>query len=242
MTEIIEALRGFGLSEYESKVLVALFRASELTAKEVSTLSGVPRTSVYQVIDSLKKRGFVEQSYTKPQKFRALPLEYILKSLRDDSERNLKLIDQELSSLVKQEREEKEEIWVVYGESFLNRFFDLLKQAEKSIKLVSSKLPDEWLDKIIEVLKNKKALSVEIVTHSYTAQYLESRLDGVEIYRLEREMGKQIVNGLLIVDEKLSMSFFFKNKSDCIAIWSSGKGLASFYSYFVELVKAKSNR
>jgi len=57
--KLIEALKDFGLSEYEAKVLLTLIAKGELTAKEISEFSGVPRTSVYEVVRSLTNKGLV---------------------------------------------------------------------------------------------------------------------------------------------------------------------------------------
>lgn len=52
--------RGFedlGLTPYEARVLVALLRVGSATTLQLARVSGVPRTSTYQVLESLHSQG-----------------------------------------------------------------------------------------------------------------------------------------------------------------------------------------
>src|SRR5512136_371894 len=46
-----------GFSEYEAKAYVALLRKSPVTGYELSKLSGVPRSMIYEVLGKLTTRG-----------------------------------------------------------------------------------------------------------------------------------------------------------------------------------------
>lgn len=49
-----------GLRPYAARVLVALLSAGSANSAQLAELSGVPRTSVYQVMDALADQGLVE--------------------------------------------------------------------------------------------------------------------------------------------------------------------------------------
>ena len=59
MMELVEVLKYFGLSKYEAKALLTLLSKGELTAKDIAELSGIPRTSVYDVMNLLESKGLV---------------------------------------------------------------------------------------------------------------------------------------------------------------------------------------
>jgi len=70
--EVVDKLKGLGLTEYESKVYYALTRNSGLTAEEVSRLSGVPLTRVYSVLAGLQSKGIIVEVAGRPKRFDAL--------------------------------------------------------------------------------------------------------------------------------------------------------------------------
>lgn len=53
-------LQELGLRPYETRVLVALLSAGTANTAELAELSGVPRTSIYQVMRSLTQQGMAE--------------------------------------------------------------------------------------------------------------------------------------------------------------------------------------
>lgn len=68
----VDLLQQLGLKEYEARCLVALTRLPRGTAKEISEVSQVPRTRVYDAIRVLESKGLVEVQHTSPQQFRAV--------------------------------------------------------------------------------------------------------------------------------------------------------------------------
>lgn len=57
MERIVEKLGLIGLTEYEAKVYLALLEVHLNTATKVSEKSGVPRTRIYSVLESLARKG-----------------------------------------------------------------------------------------------------------------------------------------------------------------------------------------
>ncbi|MEM4645845.1 MAG: helix-turn-helix domain-containing protein, partial [Archaeoglobaceae archaeon] len=95
---MIEVLKFFGFTEYEAKAIATLIAKGDLTAREIAELSGIPRTSVYDVMASLKAKGFVEE-IGKPAKFRALPAEELISILSRRAKENLELLREEMSKI-----------------------------------------------------------------------------------------------------------------------------------------------
>jgi sugar-specific transcriptional regulator TrmB len=57
MESVVEKLRQVGLTEYEAKAYLALLNTYLSTATKVSENSGVPRTKIYSVLETLKNKG-----------------------------------------------------------------------------------------------------------------------------------------------------------------------------------------
>ena len=86
LDEAVTALQELGLKEYEAQCFVGLSRLSSGTAKQLSEITDVPRTRVYDAIRLLEAQGLVEVQHSSPQRFRAVPLEEATETLRDQYE------------------------------------------------------------------------------------------------------------------------------------------------------------
>ena len=71
--EFLSRLRKiFDLNLYEVKVWTALLSRGTSTAGELSSISDVPRSRTYDILESLEKKGFIVMKLGKPIKFFAL--------------------------------------------------------------------------------------------------------------------------------------------------------------------------
>ncbi|WP_240334713.1 TrmB family transcriptional regulator [Halorussus sp. MSC15.2] len=74
-TRAARLLQQLGLKEYEAKCFVVLTRKGTATAKQISEITDVPRTRVYDAIRVSEAQGLVEIQHTNPRQYRAVPLE-----------------------------------------------------------------------------------------------------------------------------------------------------------------------
>jgi sugar-specific transcriptional regulator TrmB len=79
-------LQQLGLKEYEAKSFVALVRLPRETAKEISEISEVPRTRVYDAVRVLESKGLVEVQHSSPQRFRAVSIDEAIETLHREYE------------------------------------------------------------------------------------------------------------------------------------------------------------
>ncbi|MCQ5375675.1 MAG: hypothetical protein NO474_03655 [Methanomassiliicoccales archaeon] len=68
-SEILISLRRVGLSDYESKAYIALVAQGHGTAEEVARIGGIPRTSSYKTLESLRSKGFIRMNESRPALF-----------------------------------------------------------------------------------------------------------------------------------------------------------------------------
>ena len=72
----------FDLNLYEVKVWTALLSRGTSTAGELSTISDVPRSRTYDILESLEKKGFIVMKVGKPIKFVALKPEEVVERVK----------------------------------------------------------------------------------------------------------------------------------------------------------------
>lgn len=83
--ELINKIKDyFELNIYETKVWLALLGKGSASAGEIATISGVPRSRTYDVLESLEKKGFALIKLGKPVKYLGVKPKIILEKLKNN--------------------------------------------------------------------------------------------------------------------------------------------------------------
>jgi hypothetical protein len=84
MKNAAELLRRVGLTEYEAKTYLALLNTHLSTATKAAEKSGVPRTRIYSVLETLKEKGWVKVYSGVPLLFRAVEPMAVFEKAKED--------------------------------------------------------------------------------------------------------------------------------------------------------------
>lgn len=140
LAEATETLQQLGLKEYESKCFVGLSHLSTGTAKQLSEITDVPRTRVYDAIRILEAQGLVEIHHSSPQEFRAVSVTEAADTLRDQYEERVQRLETALEDTTRIEPDtddEVQEVWSMSGrDAIANRTRNLLDDATEEVVLV----------------------------------------------------------------------------------------------------------
>lgn len=140
-SQAVELLQKLGLKEYEARAFVALARLPQGTAKEISDISDVPRTRVYDAVRVLETKGLVEIQHSNPQQFRAVDVDEAASILRTEYENRADSLEEALQGVepapVEDEDDTANEVWALSGRaSIATRTEQLVGEAEDEIVLV----------------------------------------------------------------------------------------------------------
>jgi sugar-specific transcriptional regulator TrmB len=153
----VEGLQQLGLKKYEAEVFVGLSQIGVGTAKDISELTDVPRTRVYDSIRVLEADGLVEVQHSNPKRFRAVSLEEATETLRNRYDEQIERVEKSLRSMedVELSHTPVQEVWSLSGpNSVENRANRLIEDATSEVVLVvgnDSVLTDRLLEKLGEV-------------------------------------------------------------------------------------------
>lgn len=112
--EIVEALRGFGLTDYEAQAYLALLQESPATAYQVSKERGLPRANVYAAVESLAKKGFAQPVTENPVRYVPVQPEALFARLLQDTDAQCRRVASKLSQLRRSAGEEY--VWTLRGD------------------------------------------------------------------------------------------------------------------------------
>ena len=140
LEEAIEVLQQLGLKEYEARCFVGLSRLHTGTAKQLSEMTEVPRTRVYDAIRVLEAQGLVEIQHSSPQQFRAVPLDEATETLRDQYEDRVERLHDALDTVEVVEADDEttiQQVWAMSGRDAIeNRTDQLVEDASEEVVLV----------------------------------------------------------------------------------------------------------
>ncbi len=119
--EFLSRLRKiFDLNLYEAKVWTALLARGVSTAGELSSISGVPRSRTYDILESLERKGFIVMKLGKPIKFVALKPEEVIERVK--------------RNLIREAHEKSKRLEQLKGEDVLEELRNLFEQGIKYVE------------------------------------------------------------------------------------------------------------
>ncbi len=222
--KIVRVLKSFGLSEYESRALLTLLSRRDLTAKEIAEISGIPRTSVYDVMNSLLEKGFVQAS-GKPLRFKALRSEEIISLISKKYSENLEYLKRELPKVESERGEEIDEIIAYRGDAVLSKLEDLVREANE-VKAVLSYVPKEVRD-ILE----KFGCRLIVVASNAKEIRRGERFEFEMKEEVKRSFG-ELCHGMISFDGRKVMVIFLGSMK--LGIVSESRALIEYFSLLTE--------
>jgi len=103
MQKNILYLKELGLTEYQAKVLIALFVRDGLTAHDICRMSGVPYQKIYTVLKNLEYWQLVDVVAGKPQVYKSSGPEEVINIL----------ITRKLQTIKELRKEKKEQVKII---------------------------------------------------------------------------------------------------------------------------------
>ncbi|WFO75629.1 TrmB family transcriptional regulator [Desulfurococcaceae archaeon MEX13E-LK6-19] len=173
--EIVSLLTSIGLNKYEAKAYIALLIRGIATASEISDLSGIPYTRVYDVLSSLESKGFIVSVPGRPMKFQALDPDIALRNLLELHkqkvlselqvfERNAKKALETLSRLKPGSREYEKIICLRGKVSIMNFIRQLIRRASRNIiEIRTSSAPKIISKDMLNEIK-KEEINISTIT------------------------------------------------------------------------------
>lgn len=191
--DAVELLQELGLKEYEARCFLALTQLSTGTAKEISTISTVPRTRVYDATSALEAKGLIEVQHSNPQEFRAVSISEATETLRRQYEDRIATLQsnlQDLGPAPEDESERVQEVWSLSGHDAIGaRTRSVVEDADSEVVLVV--VDDSLLtDALFRTLEAATDRGVSLVLGGLTQDVrsdLRDRLPGAEVFESELE-------------------------------------------------------
>jgi HTH-type transcriptional regulator, sugar sensing transcriptional regulator len=228
------ALREMGLNAYEIDSYLVLLNGGQMTAMEVSEQASVPYSKMYEVLNSLKEKGWIKSTESRPFKYYPVPpLEAtrVTKLRIEDKFANLENTVAETLQPLYEQRElvERPEMMILRGQqAVLTKLEDMLKKASIEIVVAAPEFAKPVIVLAEPLLGSGSALK-KSVTIKFMAAGKKDDWAFVKKFGTlgEIRLRDHMFGGGIIADGKEAMLFLGEDKPTLV-IWSNHVGLVGF--------------
>jgi sugar-specific transcriptional regulator TrmB len=170
-SEIEEALQTLGFTKNDSKVLLTLCKYKILSPADIAKQSGVDRARVYDSLNRLIEKGFIQKEPIKRgANYQVIPVDRIFKVIRDQYKQRIEdtlVLEKIISNLEITQEESEPRVWAINSRSKIRKKIkELIKELWN--KAFSSNVQLIIALKYSEILKEEiiKLLNKSITIHS----------------------------------------------------------------------------
>ena len=230
----IEQLEQFGLSAYAARSFVALASLGSGTARDVSRVSEVPRTRVYDAVEELHDRGIVDVQNASPKRFWAISAETASRTFERELQRRTEILRTALDELEPTQRQaEQRGVWTISGErGVTDRLVEFFDSAEEEIVYMS--VEELLTEELIEALSKAANRGVSIKLGGVSAEVqdrIRAEIPGAELFESLWVWSDTPAGRLMLVDGRKTLVSALVNGVDSepsasrseTAIWGEGE-------------------
>jgi sugar-specific transcriptional regulator TrmB len=226
------ALREMGLNAYEIDAYIVLLEGGQMTAMEISQQATVPYSKMYEVLNSLKEKGWIKSSESRPFKYYPVPpleaTRFTKLRLEDKYLNWENTVAENLQPLYeKRELIERPDMLILRGQqAVLTKLEEVLKKASIEIVIAAPEFAKPVITLAEPLLGSglKKTVSVKLMAAGKKEDWLFlKKHSGLNELRIRDHM----FGGGVISDGKEAMLFLGEDKPTLV-IWSNHVGLVGF--------------
>ncbi|MEM4576571.1 MAG: NTP transferase domain-containing protein [Candidatus Nezhaarchaeales archaeon] len=222
--DVLLSLKSLGLTEYESRVYLALIDLGRAKARDISDVTSIAYPKVYSVLNDLKEKGFVEEELGRPKYFRPVNPTKAIKNyveekvfiLKDVAEKVLRV----LANRFEASTSEKNRTLVLQNKrSVLDKLKDLILNAGREVLISAPSFEVLGIKALFLDLNaaKRRGVDVRILTSTSTSkkdvekvmEVADVRIkEGLESYYVITDAGSLLISGklddlraILITDE-----------------------------------------
>jgi sugar-specific transcriptional regulator TrmB len=229
--ECVSLLKEFGLSEYEAYTFVYLLRLGSGTAKDVADVDGVPRTRVYDAVDTLHEAGLVDVQYSSPKRFTPVSRETAVRKLELQRENSLTELRELFDRLDPVDPHPEEfGVWTVVDRAAVaSRLVEFMDDAEDEIiyMTVDELLTDDHLDALTAADARGVDIHLGNVSDEVEARILDD-IPSTNSFETAWRWAEEGAGSLLITDRRTALVSVLVDRGDTspveeTAIWGTGE-------------------
>ncbi len=229
-----KAMENLGLTSYEIRVYLSLLDAGSMTASDISKKSGVPYSKIYEVLNTLEEKGWLESDSSRPQKFFPKSPSSALETMKLRHENNFResqsaIANELMPMYTKSGMKERPEIWVARGiPNILTKVNEVIQNTQQELLVALPHVAENLARPVQPILRtlHDRGVRVNILASAKINSDIIKTLGRVSEVR-QRD---GLFGGGVIGDGRHVVILLGEGSGgmEPIAIWADHAGLAGF--------------
>ncbi|MBW6451480.1 MAG: hypothetical protein K0B02_02005 [DPANN group archaeon] len=251
-TNIIDELRQFGFTQYESKAYITLISKGVLSGPDISKFSKIPKSKIYDVVNNLLTKRMIEEFPGTPRKFKARAIDNVFNEILtnkkekiDNLEKTAETLKTRIKGMLKFAEktyiEKNSVIWTVDGrKAFHEKFAEMGDKSTKEVFVITPYFSrNPLIERSIEHAKTRGVTFQGITSmndeNKDRIRFYTNLFDNISVFN------GTIPMTIIIIDDKeciYRMEYKSNGQNNYIGVHSTNPGLINaFKQYWDGLIK-----
>mgnify|MGYP000879901632 CR=1 FL=1 len=231
--KVLELLKSMNLTDVEAKVYIELLKNGPSTGYEISKISAVSRSRVYNVLSKLVKNGFIVASKSKnPTYYNCISVDEFINNKKFEYDSLLLEMSNELKKV--ECSNNMDYIWYINGyDNIFNKCRNILKKSKKEVYV------QIWMEDVPQMYDQLKKLddeNIPLLTVLYSSDH-KYKLDLKLVYKhgfeqeKHEELGGRLIS-LVSDDREVVFGRIFDDEESEV-IWTQNRSLVFLVEEYV---------
>jgi len=201
-------LKELGFSQYEAACYMSLVSHHPVNGSQLSKISGIARSRIYDVLRSLIAKGYVIEAGS--GQYAPLPADELIRRLKRGFDCNIDLFEDQISKA--SQKDELEYVWTIIGyENVMEKAIEMIKQARVEIYVRLFPKADRHLDKYLTAA-DKRGVKIRYIAMGKIPKKFDIQVIHPDHEHLQETIGGRSIE--VISDKKEALVGIFETGNE----------------------------
>lgn len=232
-------LKELGFSQYEAACYMALVGSHPVNGSQLSKLSGIARSRIYDVLRNLMSKGYVIE--VNSGQYAPLPSDELVRRLKRSFDSNIESFEDQISEA--SQKNNVEFVWTITGyENVMGKALEMIKAAKEEIYVRLFPEADRYLgDTLIKA--DKRGVNIRYIAMGKIPKKFDIQVMHPDHDHLQEIIGGRSIEVIVDKNEALVGIFETENENISPVNWTRNQWFIvanrdslrhDFYHYFLE--------
>ena len=204
-------LKELGFSQYEATCYMALVGNHPVNGSQLSKISGIARSRIYDVLRSLISKGYVIE--VNSGQYAPLPSDELVRRLKRNFDSNIEAFEDQIANA--SQKDDLEYVWTITGyENVMEKAIEMIKEAKEEIYVRLFPEANKYLDEYL-TQADKRGVKIRYIAMGKIPKKFD-----IQVMHPDHEHLQQIIDGRsieVITDKSEALVGIFEKDNEDIS-------------------------
>lgn len=201
-------LKELGFSKYEAACYVALIKKHPANGSQLSKISGIARSRIYDVLRNLLSKGYVVE--VNAGFYAPLPSDELIRRLKSSFDSSIDALEDQIAKA--SQTDDLEYVWTITGyENVMEKAMKMIEHAKKEIYIRLFPESHKYLDKYLTAAQ-KRHVKIRYIAMGDIEKKFDVQVAHPDHQHLQQTIGGSSID--VIVDKKEALVGIFETENE----------------------------